>query len=269
MAQSSLSALVRRFETAVGHQVFERSSRRVAVAPAGAGAIDTVDRILQTVAELSPEGRASGMTGFVRLGAIPTLAAYLTPHILGPLRASFGDAKFLFTEALTEQLTAALRAERLDAALLSLPLKVRGLEEFPLFEEELVLALPRGHALSTHARIPRARIPSGEMILMDHGHCLRDNTLKVCGDIRSGVPTHATGIETLSAMVAAGVGCAVLPALAALRPRGLDDLVELRRFTEPVPTRTVGLVAKSGSIGAARSVELLRVLRELDFKTSL
>ena len=269
LAQSSLSALVRRFEDAVGQPVFDRSSRRVAVAPEGVFVLEAVERTLRAARGL--EADAAGgeeLTGWYRLGAIPTLGPYLLPHLLPTLIETFPEARFLLREALTEQLVGTLQSERLDAALMTLPVAGSGLTQYPLFDEELVLATPAGHPLADRRRIHRNEVPTGELILMDHGHCLRDNTLKVCGGMGSGVPAHATGVETLLAMVAAGVGCAVIPALAARQPRGMSERIRIRRFVEPVPTRTIGLVFRAATGRSDRARRLLETVRGIEVDTS-
>ncbi len=268
MAQSSLSALVRRFEAAVGCTVFSRTSRRVELSPEGVFILETVDRVLLESAALTPESdEGESVTGYVRLGAIPTLGPYLFPSLLPPLIDAFPEARYLLTEALTEQLIGALQADRLDAAILSLPVGDHGLEQTPLFEEELVLALPAAHPLAAAPHVARDDVPAGEVILMEHGHCLRDNTLQVCGGVGSVVPAHATGVETLLGMVAAGVGCAVVPSLAARIPRALSERVAWRRIHDPTPTRTIGVAFRPSTPSARRVRRLLEVIRSTRLET--
>lgn len=245
IAQPSLTALVQRVEGKLGKKLFDRTSRRCTVTPEGVFVVEAIERLLRGLAELEREGPGESLAGPVRLGFIPTLGPYLVPHLLPTLLESFPDARFYFFEAITEQLMGMLRAGRIDAALLSFPTRGEALAEYPLFEEELVLAFPRRHRLAQRDRIGHTEVPRSELILMDHGHCLRDHTLQVFGEGElSAAPVHATGVETLRFMVGAGVGFTVLPALAVPPGDAADALVTYRRFQDPVPTRTVGLVTR-------------------------
>lgn len=266
IAQSSLSALVRRVEAALELQVFARTSRRCMVTPEGVFVVEAIERLLRQVSDLQRGfGVSKNLEGPFRLGAIPTLGPYLIPYLLPALLETFPKARFFFFEALTEQLVGMLRAERLDAALLSFPTRGEALDEYPLFEEELLLALPRMHHLTARRRIAHTEIPVDELILMDHGHCLRDHTLKICGAGHvSSAPVHATGLETLRFMVGAGVGSAVLPALAAGPLAPVRELVAYRKFEDPVPTRTIGLVARSEPRFLKRARPLIEVLSSLE-----
>lgn len=265
IAQSSLSALVQRVEKALGRRIFERTSRSCSLTPEGIFVVEAVQRLLRQVSDLEQGlGPSETLEGPFRLGAIPTLGPYVTPYLLPVLLESFPKARFFFFEALTEQLVGMLRAERIDAALLSFPTRGEALEEHPLFEEELLLALPRGHRLAHRQRIPLPEIPVSELILMDHGHCLRDHTLQICGTgSASSAPVHATGLETLRFMVGAGVGSAIIPALAVGPRAPVGELVSYRKFEDPVPTRTIGLVTRNDPRMVRRTQPLLATLQDL------
>ncbi|MCB1034932.1 MAG: LysR family transcriptional regulator [Acidobacteria bacterium] len=265
IAQSSLSALVRRVEVALGLTLFERTSRRCAVTPEGVFVVEAIERLLRQVSEMERGMRGTEpLRGHYRLGAIPTLGPYLIPFLLPALREAFPEASFYFFEALTEQLVGMLRADRVDAALLSFPTRGQALEEFPLFEEELLLALPHDHPLTSRTRIAHPEIPVDELILMDHGHCLRDHTLQICGHRNaSSAPVHATSLETLRFMVGAGVGSAVVPALAVCPQAPVRELVVYRKFEDPVPTRTIGLVVRAEPRFLNRARPLIEVLSHL------
>lgn len=269
IAQPSLTALVQRVEGKLGKKLFERTSRRCTATPEGIFVVEAIERLLRGLAELEREGPGETLAGPVRLGFIPTLGPYLVPHLLPALLQGFPDARFYFFEALTEQLLGMLRSGRIDAALLSFPTRGDALAEYPLFEEELVLAFPRRHRLARRGRIGHTEVPRSELILMDHGHCLRDHTLQVFGQGElSAAPVHATSVETLRFMVGAGVGFTVLPALAVPAGEG-DGLVVYRRFLDPVPTRTVGLVTRGEAEHRRVALPLVEVLGKLELPKCL
>lgn len=270
IAQPSLTALVQRVEAKLGKKLFDRTSRRCSTTPEGVFVVEAIERLLRGLAELEREGPGESLAGPVRLGFIPTLGPYLVPHLLPTLLEEFPDARFYFFEAVTEQLIGMLRSGRIDTALLSFPTRGDALAEYPLFEEELVLAFPRRHRLAQRGRIGHTEVPRSELILMDHGHCLRDHTLQVFGEGElSAAPVHATGVETLRFMVGAGVGFTVLPALA-VPPGDLDDtLVVYRRFQDPVPTRTVGLVTRGEAEHRRVAAPLVEVIGRLSLPKCL
>ncbi len=244
ITQPSLSALVRRVESALGTTLFHRTSRRCDITEAGLTVVETFERILKELDHLTTPPSAAVIEGPLRLGFIPTLGPYLIPHLLAPVRKAFPAARPFFYEEQTASLVAMVRSGKLDCAILSLPTESEGLVELPLFEEELVLAVPETHPLATKAVLALTDVARTELILMENGHCLRDQTIALCGrgelDV---VPFHATGLETLRGMVGAGVGCAVFPALAALADTGQSQIRYLR-FRAPEPGRTVGILTR-------------------------
>ncbi|MEM9292835.1 MAG: LysR substrate-binding domain-containing protein [Acidobacteriota bacterium] len=264
IAQASLSTLVKRVESAAGVQIFHRTSRRCEVAPEGVAVLESIERLLRALEDVeNAQQTPEALRGIVRLGFIPTLGPYLIPHLLPALTERFPEARFYFFEALTEQLIGKLRERQIDVGFFSFPSRAEALVERPLFKEELVLAMPREHALTSRQRIAVTELPRKELILMDHGHCLRDHTLQLCGEGRSQAPVHATSLETLRFMVGSGVGCAVLPALALAAAGQASDLVVYRKFEDPVPTRTVGLVTLPEPIAQRRAEALIDLGRSL------
>ncbi len=258
MAQPSLSALVRRVEKMLDTEIFERTSRRCVITPDGILIIDETQHILERLTRLTRlRDERLPLRGDVRLGQIPTLGPYLTPHVLPAIRTALPDLRLYFIEALTGEIIDMLRDGRLDVAILTRPTGATDLIELPLFEEELVLAIPPGHRLARAKRVSIADVSRDELILLEHGNCLRAQTLAACRlRDEDGAVAHATSIETLRFMVAAGVGCAILPALAARSDSASEALVEYRRFEDPVPTRSV-VVAAAPRVDSLRRAEAL------------
>lgn len=250
LAQPTLSDLVRRVETALGQRLFERTSRRCAPTSVGVFILEAIEDLLRGLVRLrdvdpGADGHST-LRGAVRLGLIPTLGPYLMPHLLPPLLTHHPEARFYFFEALTDQLLGMVQAGRLDAAFVSLPVVADGVRALPLFDEELVWILPKSHDACSAPRVRVADIARPELILMDHGHCLRNQALEVCGrgDMTS-TPVHATSLETLRFMVASGVGCGVYPALAARQQVAAGEtLVSYRPFADSSALRSIGLVVR-------------------------
>ncbi len=146
---------------------------------------------------------------------------------------------------LTSNLLERLRHGSLDALLLALPVRGEDIEVMALFREAFVVALPKGHALAGQARVSEAALCGENVLLLEEGHCMRDQALAICRATSSDQREElkATSIETLRQMVAAGVGCTLLPRLAAMPGAGSihSGMVEIRPFAQPEPTRTIGL----------------------------
>jgi LysR family transcriptional regulator, hydrogen peroxide-inducible genes activator len=248
MTQPSLSALVRRVEDALDLRLFERTSRRVDLTSDGVFVVEAIGELMRGLDRIDRRQRDDGtLSGPVRIGMIPTLGPYYTPHFLADLLRTFPGARFHFHEALTDHLVSLVRGGRLDAALLALPLETSDLAQAPLFEEELVMAFPHEHPRARRtSRLKHTDVPHDDVILLEPGHCLRAHALAACGGTAAGTGAgvQATGLETLRYMVGAKVGCAVFPALAVNGQNACQELVSYRRFAAPVPTRTIGLVSR-------------------------
>lgn len=249
VSQPSLSTQIQQLESALGAALVERTQRRVLLTPAGREVVARARRILGEVSDLAAFARGAGapLSGELRLGVIPTLAPYYLPGILPALRQDHPDLKLLLREDLTGRLLDMLRAGRLDTLILALPVDDPGLETVPLFDEPFHVALPAGHPLTGQDNVSEDGLQSERLLLLEEGHCFRDQALAVCGFDAGGGERDGfagTSLNTLCEMVAGRIGITLLPALAAARaPAG----VETRPFAAPAPSRRMGLVWRRGS----------------------
>ena len=243
VSQPTLSVQVRKLETALGLTLFERSNRRVLLTPAGQIIVRQARTVLaeaQRLLALATEGRGSPRTGRLVLAAIQTLGPYYFPLILRLLRQEFPLLSLALSELRTAEILDGLRDGRIDAALISLPLSGAGLTLSPLFVEPFWLACPSEHPLAQGGALRATDIAGPDLLLLDEGNCLRDQTVAACGAGSAAGP-HATSLETLRSMVAAGAGYTLLPALAV--PAGPDPsgLTVTRGFDVDGPGRTIAL----------------------------
>jgi LysR family hydrogen peroxide-inducible transcriptional activator len=263
VSQPTLSVQVRKLENTLGLALFERSNRGVLLTLAGQGIVRQARVVLaeaQRLLALAVEGRGSPLTGRLVLAAIQTLGPYYFPLILRLLRQEFPLLTLALSEARTAEILDGLRDGRIDAALLSLPVAASGLTLSPLFVEPFRLACPVDHPLAQGAP-PRADMVGGpDLLLLDEGNCLRDQTIAACGAPRA-VGRHATSLETLRSMVAAGAGYTLIPALAV--PSGPDPsgLTVTRPFEGEGPGRTVALAWRSSDPRAAGLAALAAFFR--------
>jgi len=267
VSQPTLSVQVRKLEATLGLAVFERSNRRVLVTLAGRGIVRQARVVLaeaQRLLALAAEGHGSPLSGRLVLAAIQTLGPYYFPLVLRLLRQAFPLLSLALSEGRTAEILDGLRDGRIDAALISLPVPVSGLTVVPLFTEPFVLACPADHPLAeepAEGRALRARdIDGPDLMLLDEGNCLRDQTIAAC-DVASAAGRHATSLETLRSMVAAGAGYTLLPLLAV--PSGSDPsgLTVTRRFDGDGPGRTLALAWRTSDPRAGGLAHLAEFFR--------
>ncbi|MBX9930800.1 MAG: LysR family transcriptional regulator [Methylobacterium sp.] len=253
VSQPTLSVQVRKLEEGLGLTLFERGNRRVMTTPAGQAIVRQARTVLaeaQRLLVLASEGRGAPLTGRLVLAAIQTLGPYFFPLILRSLRQEFPLLSLALTEARTAEILEGLRDGRIDAALVSLPLPASGLTVSPLFIEPFLLTCPADHLLAGGGALRATDVAGPDLLLLDEGNCLRDQTVAACG-AGNAAGRHATSLETLRSMVAAGAGYTLLPAMAV--PSGPDPsgLTVTRSFDVDGPGRTIALAWRSSDPRAA------------------
>jgi LysR family hydrogen peroxide-inducible transcriptional activator len=204
----------------------------------------------------------------VRLGIFPTLGPYLLPHVVPNIRERFPRLELLLVEEKTEAVLRMLREGRLDAGVLALPIHDDQLHAEFLFEEPFLLAVPENHALSKRKALKLDDLSEQSLLLLDDGHCLRDQALEVCHLAGASEKTgfRATSLETLRQMVAANVGITLLPMLAVQPPVAHSENVHLLPFRGNVPSRRIAMIWRKSSAMTGFLKKLAATLRELPHK---
>lgn len=266
VSQPALSAQIRKLEALLGVAVFERAPGRVLVTERGEAVLERARVVLAEARALLAAARdsAAPLAGPFRLGAIPTLGPYLLPHVLKPMREAFAAMRPILSEARTTELLAQLRDGALDAALTCLPQQDPALAVHPLFREPFLMMHPPGvrpawppggaGALDEGDDVP-------PLVLLEEGHCLRGQTLAVCGDAMPRAARHATGLETLRHMVAAGEGVSLMPGLAAEMLGTMGGLVAYTPIPGPDASREVGLIVRRSDPRARHLAALAELVR--------
>ncbi len=266
VSQPTLSAQIRKLEEYLGVEIFERGNRSVMVTERGALLVEQAKIILREGWRLCEivQASAAPMTGSLDLGVIATLAPYILPLMLQPVRERFPQLDLRITDGLTANLVRSLENGDLDAIIASSPIRDADFSELPLFREQFILAVPRDHRLALAPQVTIEDLEAGELILLNEGHCLRDQVLTLCPDrqksSRSGPGVQATSLEVLRQMIGAGMGCSLLPQLSVQVGTLLDDMVAYRVIRGAVtPGRDISLYYRT-SFGRIRDVRLLRDL---------
>jgi LysR family transcriptional regulator, hydrogen peroxide-inducible genes activator len=247
VSQPTLSAQIRKLESYLGVPLVERQPKRVSLTPTGQKVVERARRLLQesdAIVELAQTER-DPLSGQLRVALIPTVGPYLLPRVAPALQRELPNLKLLLYEYQTAPLLERLRAADLDLGVLALPVApMEGLVSEVLYEEPFALAVPASHRLATRKRVKVDDLRDETLLLLEDGHCLRDQALEVCSrvDVHEAQDYRATSLETLRQMVAAGHGVTLLPELAIDPPIGGTRGLEVRPFEKPKPSRTIGAV---------------------------
>lgn len=253
-----MSMQIRDLETELGLALVERRPGGVTLTEAGLEIVRRADEVLAKSRDLVDfaQHRSRPLTGRLTLGLIPSLAPYALPKILPGLQARFPELQLELRETQTRQLLEEVRSGALDTAMVALPVHESDIETLDLFDDKFLLAVPVDDPRSEATRVAADDIDQERLILLEDGHCLRDQALAFCataargggnGAISSGRMTFgASSLATVMQMVANGYGITLIPQIAADVERR-DSRVKFLRFKEPQPRRNIGLVFRRTS----------------------
>ena len=242
VSQPALSEQIRKLEGLLGTKLFERGRPAIRTTARGQALLDQAERVLAEAHGLLDMARnvSEPQTGPLLLGGIQTLGPYYLPFLLRQSRASGPELALRLTEGQTDGLLNALRNGELDAALIAIPIDMDGLAIEPVFFEPFHLACPIGHRLSGLPRLRLRDLAGDDLILLEEGHCLRDQALSLCQSAPQA--RLATSVETLWHMIAAGEGYSLLPALSTANRATMADLIICRPLPDPAAGRTIALI---------------------------
>lgn len=252
VSQPTLSTQIKKLETELGVELIERHPRHLVLTGAGARIVDRARAVLDEVGTIHDIARAAKdpESGTIVMGLFPTLAPYLLPHVVPNVHHRFPNLELLLVEEKTDDLLDRLHAGSLDVAVCARPIDDDQLHEQLLFTEEFVLAVPAAHDLAKGKRpVPVSVLTGRDVLLLEEGHCLRDQALSVCSLVGASERSsfRATSLETLRQMVAAGVGITLLPELSVKPPVAPSDDIVIRRFAEPAPVREIAMYWRKAS----------------------
>jgi LysR family transcriptional regulator, hydrogen peroxide-inducible genes activator len=246
VSQPTLSAQIKKLENYLGVQLIERQPRKVTLTETGTKILPLARRIVQESDEIVSLARNEHdpLSGKLKVGLIPTIGPYLLPLVARKLRKQLPRLKVMLYEHQTQPLLEKLRAGDIDLGILALPVPLDGLEARSLYDENFTLAVPTNSPLAKRSNVRIDDLKGETLLLLEDGHCLRDQALEVCSriDVKESEDYRATSLETLRQMVAAGLGITLLPQLATRGPFGSGQGLTVKEFARPVPSRTVGAV---------------------------
>jgi len=265
VSQPTLSEQVRKLESILGFALFERTKRSVEPTVRGEVILHQAEALLGNARRLLEDARRSSepLSGELRLGVIATLGPYYMPSVIALGRQQFPRLALRLREATTDELLVALRNGELDAILVALPVPIDGLIAEPLFFEPFRFACPSDHELAQRQRVSVRDLKRGPLLLMEDGHCLRDQALSLCNP--RPLPNqsrYASSLEMLRHMIAAREGISVIPLLAAAEHTSMQGMIAYRELDEARAGRAIALVWRATETRASDLREIAAFMRK-------
>lgn len=264
VSQPTLSMQLKKLEDELGVQFFERNNKSVMITPVGKALALQARSILgeiNTLKQIASHAK-DPFAGEFRLGIIPTMGPYLLPDLLPIIKKRLPKIDLIVFENKTSVILNELRSGLLDAIILALPVSDEGLVTKELFQEDFLLALPKKHPLVNKNKIQMQDIKNETLLLLEEGHCLRDQALEACGLVgateKSGF--KATSLETLRHLVASEAGITLIPEMAA---KHNNAKIALKSFAKPSPSRKVGMLWRQNSARQICCEKMLELFREV------
>lgn len=249
VSQPTLSGQIRKLEDELGIMLLERTSRKVLFTQSGLVLVEQAKKILSEVKVFREMASNQGkeMSGPLHIGVIPTLGSYLFPHILPVLKSAFPELDLFLYEAQTNTLVEQLISGQLDCAIVATVAETEPFIKVPLFKEKMLLAVSKQHSWASKKCVKMSELGGHEMLMLDDGHCLREQALGYCFVAGAKENTHfrATSLETLRNMVAVNSGMTFMPQLSITQNGLRSDICYLD--VEPTPHRNIELIYRPGS----------------------
>jgi LysR family transcriptional regulator, hydrogen peroxide-inducible genes activator len=245
VSQPTLSAQLKKLEEYLGVQLVERQPKQVTLTEAGQQIVSRARRILEASDEVLALARShrDPLAGKLRIALLPTIGPYLLPRVAREIHKALPRLELQLYEYQTAPMLEKLSLGQLDLGILALPVDMEGLEARQLYAEPFALAIPAQHRLAKKKDVKIDDLKDETLLLLEDGHCLRDQALDVCSGvgIQEKQDFRGTSLETLRQMVATGAGVTLLPELASRGYSTSRDVV-LRPFADPEPRRYVGAI---------------------------
>jgi LysR family hydrogen peroxide-inducible transcriptional activator len=251
---------IKKLEETLGVEIFERDKQNFLITPVGAEIIKKAEIILQESEEIKMIAKNSKdpHKGEIRIGAFPTVASYFLPNFVKNIHKKFPHLKIFLIEAKSDELIAKLKNGELDFCLLAMPIADDNLIGEKIFSEKFLLATPKGHPFSKKSKIQIKELKNQELMLLEDGHCLRDQALEICSMVKAfeNQDFRATSLETLRQMVANGTGITLIPEIAV---RSDDKISYVKIFNAPF--RTIGIHYRKSSVQKNLIKEIIKLAK--------
>jgi LysR family hydrogen peroxide-inducible transcriptional activator len=267
VSQPTLSIAVKKLERELGIDLFERSKSNVRLTPVGQKIVAQSQRVLEEAAsikDIASSGKDQ-LNSPLHVGAIFTIGPYLFPHFIPPLQESAPEMPLVIEEGYTSTLRKRLRSGEVDVIIVALPFTEPDVVVQPLYEEPFVVLLPDSHLLSRQTEIQHSDLDGENVLMLGEGHCFRDQVIEALPNINRNpvktasisTMTEGSSLETLSYMVASGLGITILPQSAAIGAEHRGTSLVTRPFAGTAPCRTAALAWRA-SFPRHKAIDALR-----------
>lgn len=259
VSQPTLSMQIDKLEDELQVELFERSRGSFVVTKAGKEIVKKARQILFEIDEMKKIAKnfQDPFAADFKLGAFPTLSPYFFPKIVGKIHKKFSKLNLFLVEEKTENLIEKLQKGEIDAAFMASPLEVSDLDFIKIFEEEFLLAVPKNHKLAKSCKkIKQSDLKGQKLMLLEDGHCLRDQALEVCSMMGAfeSQDFRASSLETLRQMVRIGAGITLIPEIAVKK----DDKIAYLRIVG-APKREIGLFFRKSAVNEKIIKEISKI----------
>jgi LysR family hydrogen peroxide-inducible transcriptional activator len=261
VAQPTLSVAVKRLENELQVALFERMPNEVRLTEIGARVVAQAEKVLAEILQLTEiaQSCSNPLVGALRIGVIYTIAPWLLPRLVPLVKKEAPSMPLLLAEDFTHRLLERVKLAELDIAILALPVAESGLVAQGVYDEQFRTLVPAEHPWAKKSQIAPKALEGEPLLMLGVGNCFRDQVLDLCSLAGQGGPQvlEGSGLETIRHMVASGVGVSVMPASAVDSIARNDPLLRVIPFSDPQPTRRVGLVWRA-SFPRHAAVEVIR-----------
>ena len=262
VSQPSLSQQILKLEDDLGERLFDRMKRVAKLTPPGEVFLRRAVRILHEVDAAKREAAEAKdlLRGTITIGVLPTIAPYLLPDVMAEFTEKYSGVEIVVQEDTTARLLKHMLAYEIDFVVVSQPLNNKRLAVRNLFAEELLLAIPPGHPLTRKRNVNVSDLVGEPLIVMKEGHCLGDQVLRFCErrDWRPQISFRSAQLETVQALVRAGLGISLIPAMAI--QGNIGDTLEYRSLKSPRPERNIVAVWPNQRPPGRAANELLKLI---------
>jgi len=263
VSQPALSMQIQKLEESLGIQLLERTNKSVLLTEEGVTIVEYAQRVLNQVEEIIEFAKSAKdpYSGELKIGIFPTLAPYFLPLIMPTVSKKFPKLKFYLIEEQTQGLIEKLKAGKLHAAFLALPIPEKNIITMKLFDEEFLLAISKKHALARLKIINQSDLNNKNLLLLDEGHCMREQALTFCQKINANETQNfrATSLETLRHMVASGLGMTLMPKLACDNNKNITYIP----FHSPKPMRSIAFAWRDTTAKSSLLTEMGEYIKSI------
>ena len=247
VTQPTLSMQIQKLEGELDIKIFNRKKKPIALTDIGQKIVEQAKTIVDESQRMNDivDQQKGYIGGVFRLGIIPTIIPTLLPMFLKIFIKKYPKVNLIINELTTEEIINQLNNGSIDVGIAATPLENEAIKERVLYYEPFVGFVPDNHRLFASNELVVDDLEIGEILLLEDGHCFKDNVINLCNPAKRTSPKHfeleSGNFTTLIKLAKEGLGMTLLPYLDSIE-LSENDRKFVRDFESPVPAREVSLV---------------------------